>query len=62
MHKFVGNPVADTGRTGHVGPLLLVVEGINPLIVQGTFAGPQVTAAGVFADLLRVAARQGAKP
>jgi len=28
----------------------------NPLIVQGPGAGPQVTAAGVFADLLRLIA------
>ncbi len=28
----------------------------NPLVVQGPGAGPEVTAAGVFADLLRVAA------
>ena len=27
----------------------------NPLVVQGPGAGPEVTAAGVFADLLRVA-------
>ena len=27
----------------------------NPLIVQGPGAGPEVTAAGVFADLLRIA-------
>ncbi len=33
----------------------------NPLIVQGPGAGAEVTAAGVFADLLRVAAGQGAK-
>ncbi len=33
----------------------------NPLIVQGPGAGPEVTAAGVFADLLRVAAGQGAR-
>ncbi|KAF1710382.1 bifunctional aspartate kinase/homoserine dehydrogenase I [Pseudoxanthomonas kalamensis DSM 18571] len=33
----------------------------NPLIVQGPGAGPEVTAAGVFADVLRVAANQGAK-
>ena len=26
----------------------------NPLVVQGPGAGPQVTAAGVFADLLRI--------
>ncbi len=33
----------------------------NPLIVQGPGAGPQVTAGGVFADLLRVCAYLGAK-
>ncbi len=33
----------------------------NPLIVQGPGAGPEVTAAGVFADLLRVAGMLGAK-
>jgi len=27
----------------------------NPLMVQGPGAGPEVTAAGVFADLLRIA-------
>jgi aspartokinase/homoserine dehydrogenase 1 len=33
----------------------------NPLVVQGPGAGPEVTAAGVFADLLRVAASLGAR-
>jgi aspartokinase/homoserine dehydrogenase 1 len=33
----------------------------NPLVVQGPGAGPEVTAAGVFADVLRVAAALGAK-
>ena len=33
----------------------------NPLVVQGPGAGPEVTAAGVFADLLRVAQALGAK-
>lgn len=32
----------------------------NPLIVQGPGAGPEVTAAGVFSDLLRVASQLGA--
>jgi aspartokinase/homoserine dehydrogenase 1 len=32
----------------------------NPLVVQGPGAGPEVTAAGVFADLLRIAAGVGA--
>lgn len=33
----------------------------NPLVVQGPGAGPEVTAAGVFADLLRVCAGLGAR-
>jgi aspartokinase/homoserine dehydrogenase 1 len=33
----------------------------NPLVVQGPGAGPEVTAAGVFADLLRVSAALGAR-
>lgn len=33
----------------------------NPLVVQGPGAGPDVTAAGVFADLLRVSAALGAR-
>ncbi|AVP96618.1 bifunctional aspartate kinase/homoserine dehydrogenase I [Ahniella affigens] len=33
----------------------------NPLVVQGPGAGPEVTAAGVFADLLRVASYLGAR-
>ncbi|MEO6596093.1 MAG: bifunctional aspartate kinase/homoserine dehydrogenase I, partial [Planctomycetota bacterium] len=33
----------------------------NPLVVQGPGAGPDVTAMGVFADLLRVAASLGAR-
>ncbi len=33
----------------------------NPLLVQGPGAGPEVTAAGVFADLLRIAAGLGAR-
>ena len=33
----------------------------NPLVVQGPGAGPDVTAAGVFSDLLRLAAALGAR-
>ena len=33
----------------------------NPLVVQGPGAGPAVTAAGVFADLLRLARYLGAR-
>jgi aspartokinase/homoserine dehydrogenase 1 len=33
----------------------------NPLVVQGPGAGPDVTAAGVFSDLLRVVAGLGAR-
>ncbi|MEO0617532.1 MAG: bifunctional aspartate kinase/homoserine dehydrogenase I, partial [Pseudomonadota bacterium] len=31
----------------------------NPLVIQGPGAGPDVTAAGVFSDLLRLAAELG---
>lgn len=34
----------------------------NPLVVQGPGAGPQVTAAGVFADLLSIAQALGSRP
>lgn len=34
----------------------------NPLIVQGPGAGPQVTATGVFAGLLRPASYLGGEP
>ncbi|HET9482829.1 MAG TPA: homoserine dehydrogenase, partial [Xanthomonadales bacterium] len=33
----------------------------NPLVVQGPGAGPEVTAAGVFADLLRIGTSLGAR-
>jgi aspartokinase/homoserine dehydrogenase 1 len=33
----------------------------NPLIVQGPGAGPEVTAAGVFSDLLRIAQAIGGR-
>ena len=33
----------------------------NPLVIQGPGAGPEVTAGGVFADLLRLAAYLGAR-
>ena len=33
----------------------------NAMVVQGPGAGPEVTAAGVFSDLLRVAAALGAR-
>lgn len=34
----------------------------NPLIVQGPGAGPEVTAGGIFGDLLRLSAYLGARP
>lgn len=34
----------------------------NPLVVQGPGAGPEVTAAGVFADILRLAGQLGSRP
>jgi aspartokinase/homoserine dehydrogenase 1 len=34
---------------------------VSPLVVQGPGAGPEVTAAGMFADVLRIAASLGAR-
>jgi len=34
----------------------------NPLVVQGPGAGPEVTAAGVFGDILAIAQALGARP
>jgi aspartokinase/homoserine dehydrogenase 1 len=34
----------------------------NPLVVQGPGAGPDVTAAGVFGDILAIAQALGARP
>jgi len=55
------HPFAHTRLTDNVVQFTTRRYASNPLVVQGPGAGPEVTAAGVFADLLRVAAHLGAK-
>lgn len=55
------HPFANLALTDNVVAFRTERYSKNPLIVQGPGAGPDVTAAGVFADLLRVAAGLGAR-
>ena len=55
------HPFANINLTDNVVRFVTSRYDQNPLIVQGPGAGPAVTAAGVFADLLRVSAYLGAK-
>jgi aspartokinase/homoserine dehydrogenase 1 len=55
------HPFANIALTDNVVCFQTARYDQNPLIVQGPGAGPAVTAAGVFADLLRVCAYLGAK-
>jgi aspartokinase/homoserine dehydrogenase 1 len=55
------HPFANINLTDNVVRFVTSRYDQNPLIVQGPGAGPAVTAAGVFADLLRVCAYLGAK-
>jgi aspartokinase/homoserine dehydrogenase 1 len=52
---------ANIALTDNVVRFATVRYNNNPLIVQGPGAGPEVTAGGVFADLLRLAAYLGAR-
>jgi bifunctional aspartokinase / homoserine dehydrogenase 1 len=62
LQSLPGNhPFAHLALTDNVVAFTTERYRDNPLIVQGPGAGPEVTAAGVFADLLRVAAHLGAK-
>ena len=56
-----GHPFANINLTDNVVRFVTSRYDVNPLVVQGPGAGPQVTAAGVFADVLRVCAYLGAK-
>ena len=49
------HPFAHLALTDNVVAFTTERYNENPLIVQGPGAGPQVTAAGVFSDLLRIA-------
>jgi len=51
----LGHPFAHLALTDNVVAFTTERYSENPLIVQGPGAGPQVTAAGVFSDLLRIA-------
>jgi len=55
------HPFARTHLTDNVAQPRTARYCDNPLIVRGFGAGPQVTAAGVFADLLRIAEAHGAR-
>jgi len=55
------HPFANINLTDNVVRYVTARYDRNPLVVQGPGAGPAVTAAGVFADLLRVCAYLGAR-
>lgn len=55
------HPFANINLTDNVVRYVTARYDQNPLVVQGPGAGPAVTAAGVFADLLRVCAYLGAR-
>jgi aspartokinase/homoserine dehydrogenase 1 len=54
-------PLANTALTDNIVRYATRRYNTNPLIVQGPGAGPDVTAGGVFADLLRLASYLGAR-
>ena len=56
-----GHPFANINLTDNVVRFMTGRYDRNPLVVQGPGAGPDVTAGGVFADVLRVCAYLGAK-
>lgn len=55
------HPFANINLTDNIIQFVTGRYDRNPLVVQGPGAGPGVTAAGVFADLLRVCAYLGAR-
>src|SRR5262245_18244144 len=55
------HPVANINLTDNIVRFVTGRYNRSPLVVQGPGAGPHVTAAGVFADLLRVCAYLGAR-
>jgi aspartokinase/homoserine dehydrogenase 1 len=55
------HPFANINLTDNVVRYVTSRYDKNPLVIQGPGAGPAVTAAGVFSDLLRVCAYLGAK-
>lgn len=61
MEIEANHPFANIALTDNVVRFQTRRYNTNPLIVQGPGAGPDVTAGGVFADLLRLAAYLGAR-
>jgi len=61
MELDAGHAFANIALTDNVVRFATARYCDNPLIVQGPGAGPAVTAGGVFADLLRLAAYLGAR-
>jgi aspartokinase/homoserine dehydrogenase 1 len=55
------HPFAHIALTDNVVRFATARYATNPLIVQGPGAGPEVTAGGIFADLLRLSAYLGAR-
>jgi aspartokinase/homoserine dehydrogenase 1 len=55
------HPFAHINLTDNVVQFVTARYTESPLVVQGPGAGPAVTAAGVFADLLQVCAYVGAR-
>ncbi len=55
------HPFARVQKTDNIVQLTTDRYADNPLVIQGPGAGPGVTAAGVFADLLRLASYLGAR-
>ena len=55
------HPFARVQKTDNMVQLTTDRYADNPLVIQGPGAGPGVTAAGVFADLLRLASYLGAR-
>ena len=55
------HPFANIALTDNVVRFATSRYNNNPLIVQGPGAGPEVTAGGIFADLLRLSAYLGAR-
>jgi aspartokinase/homoserine dehydrogenase 1 len=54
-----GSPFSNINLTDNIVQFVTDRYAANPLMVQGPGAGPEVTAGGVFADLLRLAAYLG---
>jgi aspartokinase/homoserine dehydrogenase 1 len=57
----VQHPFANIALTDNVVRFATHRYNSNPMIVQGPGAGPEVTAGGIFADLLRLSAYLGAR-